>query len=114
MPYTRGTTNTAAALRYARQTLFSTGNGNRNNARDILVVITDGASNNAQQTLSEARLTRLAGIHVITVGVGNWLDQYELEAMASYPTEKNRYHVRNFNDLAGLSDTLKNIVCDSE
>lgn len=114
MPYLRGTTNTGDALRYTRQTLLSTNNGNRINARDIVIVITDGASNSAQQTLMEARLLRLSGSHVITIGVGNWLDQYELEAMASYPTEENRYHVSDFGSLQSIRTKLRDVICDSK
>ena len=93
--------------------MFAQNKGNRPNARDVLVVITDGASNDDRTTLMEAKATRIAGIHVITVGVGNWLDEYELEAMASYPTERNRFHVQDFASLGGLRDRLRDTVCDS-
>ena len=42
--YTSGTTHTADALKYARETAFKTQNGMRPNAAKIAIVITDGRS----------------------------------------------------------------------
>ena len=42
--YTSGTTHTADALKYARETAFKTQNGMRPNAAKIAIVITDGKS----------------------------------------------------------------------
>ena len=54
MVYKRGTTNTAEALRYSRETMFTVANGDRSSAPNIMVVITDGGSNNKKETLEQA------------------------------------------------------------
>jgi collagen type VI alpha len=68
-PYRRGTTNTAQALRVMRETLFSAARGNRPNARDVGIVITDGRSNDKEQTFKEAVKNREAGIQMLSVAV---------------------------------------------
>ena len=54
--FTRGTTNTAAALQVMHNNMFSLGNdGGR---PDVAVLITDGRSNNPDETWAEARRVR--------------------------------------------------------
>ncbi len=48
------------------------------------------------------------------MGIGNWLDLYELEMMASYPTERNMIRVENFDSLNTIVDTIRDAACDSE
>lgn len=114
IPYSRRSTNTAAALKYAREVMFTSGNGDRNSVQDIVIVITDGESNEQDETLTEARLIRQEGIHVISVGIGNWLDIHELEAMASYPYQQNMFHVENFQAIDSIVTPIRDAVCDSE
>ena len=45
LDYTRGTTNTGAALRFAIDNLFNSNNGDRDGILDVAVVLTDGGSN---------------------------------------------------------------------
>jgi Mg-chelatase subunit ChlD len=73
------------ALRYGRLEMFSKQNGGRDNAKKLIVVITDGQSDNQTKTESEARLARLSGIHIISVGVGNAPNDKELGRIASKP-----------------------------
>ena len=54
MPYTKGNTNTAAALSYVRNNMFTSGNGDRGDVPNVVFVITDGGSNNKKDTQNEA------------------------------------------------------------
>ncbi len=54
------------------------------------------------------------GIHIISVGIGNWLDLYELEMMASYPSSQNMIRVQNFDSLNSIVDTIRDAACDSK
>ena len=59
-----GTTNTGLAIQTARQTMFTTGNGDRGNRRDTLIIFTDGGSDDMEYTLEQARLTKERDITV--------------------------------------------------
>ena len=54
IPYMHGQTNTAAALSFLYRNMFKQQNGDRPNAPNIVVIMTDGASNNHKDTQKEA------------------------------------------------------------
>ena len=72
IPYTRGGTNTAAALQYVTDNMFTQPNGDRNNARNIAFLITDGQSNNRENTMRQAKLLKDKGIHLFVAGIGEF------------------------------------------
>lgn len=112
--YTTGTTNTADAISYVRTNLLNGSNGDRSSAPDLLIILTDGGSNNKMLTLDEAGLAKKAGIHVMAIGIGNWVDVYELNAMSSYPYSNNIITVNRFSDLTSIKLQLRNMICESE
>lgn len=71
-----GSTNMADAIRLGREKLkYSTGNR-------ALVVVTDGAPDNAEDTLNEAQETKRIGIDIIAIGTDH-ADQEFLKKLAS-------------------------------
>ena len=114
VPYARGTTDTAAAIRYAYETVFKAANGDRSNRPNIVVVMTDGGSNDKRATRAAAYEARKRGIHVIVIGIGDWTDEYELVGMASYPYGSNYVKVGKFAQLDSQADRITQLLCDSE
>ena len=113
--YTGGTTNTASVLRFARETMFTARNGDRANAKNIIMHVTDGSSDNGKETLKEARATRDAGIQILVAIVGTWVNMQEINAIASYPFAKNKFQLRNFRSFdAGFTTNIWKTVCNSE
>src|SRR5688572_4660382 len=51
----------------------------------IAIVITDGDSNNPEETKKEAQLCHQEGIQVVAIGVGSNVGKTELQAIASRP-----------------------------
>ena len=111
--YTRGSTNIADTLEYLRNTVFTERYGDRPDNRDLIILLTDGESDDNEASLREAKLLRARGVHVMTVGIGSWLDIFELQAMASYPYQDNMIMVGNFTDLERFLFTFRDAVCDS-
>ena len=75
--YTHGSTNTASALRYMRQVMYRSYNGDRELKDNVAIILTDGNSNDKKRTIEEA-LRAKEDCHVIVISVGQWLDQFEL------------------------------------
>ena len=69
LPYIRGTTNTAAALDYLVDTMFTNGNGDRSDVNNVVVFMTDGNSNDKDATVTAAMRVKSDNIHIITVQV---------------------------------------------
>lgn len=79
-------THTAEALQFLRNVGFQfPGSQHRFNVTQIGIVVTDGQSDDPEQTRLEAELTREQGIHLFAVGVGTNRHLRELEAIASQP-----------------------------
>lgn len=89
-------------------------NGDRDDAPNIAMVITDGVSNiNSRRTVPEAEESRDIGIHVYAIGIG-LTDTRELYAIASEPSDDNTFAVQDFDELAGLEKKIFSTICISK
>ncbi|KAH9505736.1 Collagen alpha-5(VI) chain [Bulinus truncatus] len=77
-------TNTHLGLSHIRtNNLFDAAAGGRDDARNLVIVMTDGLSNHPNQTASEAVLLKGSGVDMLSVGIGTVININELIAMAS-------------------------------
>lgn len=110
--------NLADALRVLRTDIFNAANGHRtdSNIASVAVVITDNLSTNTTATLIEAQRVIEAGIQVITVGIGTYINEYELSAVASYPYWKNMIITNTVQTLGNdtFKESLLDLVCNSK
>ena len=67
-------TNECLFCRYVRTQMFRSDRGDRPNVPNYLVVLTDGKSNNQEQTWLEAMRARDQGI-ITTIGIGGGMEQ---------------------------------------
>jgi len=73
-----------------------------------------GASANRQLTLEQAYQLRAAGIHITAVGIGNWLNRYEINNIASQPYRTNAIFASSFNSLQSeATRPVRDIICSS-
>ena len=112
--YRSGTSNTAAALREARESMFTAGNGDRVGRNNVIILFTDGGSEDMEETLREAKLTRLAGITTLVVAVGNWVKMNEVREVASDPDELSVFTVDNYANLSSIARQLKAGFCNGK
>jgi len=84
--------------------------------REQAVLVTGvGGSSNQWQTQQQAYLARKAGIHVVAVGAGRWLDRYELNNVVSQPRTRNAIFADSFSTLhRDATASVRNIICNSE
>jgi len=80
----------------------------------IAIVITNGNSWDPAATQEQADLTRRAGISLMAVAVGNWLDINELRRVVSYPADRNTLRIANYESFGDVVHTLKQSICGSE
>jgi collagen type VI alpha len=111
--YPRGRTNTGASIR-SMVTEFGRPGADRSNVPNVLLILTDGNSNDMPNTLAAAYEAKKAGFDVFTVGIGQWTNPEELRSVASWPYE--RYYIR-VEGFAGLDDILqarlRNLFCNN-
>jgi uncharacterized protein YegL len=96
-----GGTNTGGALQNLHSQVFTPVRGDRADAPDIAIVVTDGKSNNETDTMLQAAEVKARGIHVIGVGIG-LTDISELNVIASPPSHLNVFNVDDFFQLNSI------------
>ena len=86
----RHTTDIGGGLEVARNRVFQSSGGDRSDARDVCILITDGqsAADDKSSAAAKARDIRQAGIELFAVGIGSGVDHNEL------------------NDITGSSDRV--------
>jgi hypothetical protein len=88
--------------------------GDRTDVPDVAILITSSQSNNVSRTMDEARNSRLAGERLVVIGVGEWLNIVELNAIASYPYQNEMLRVGGgYWNLPLIRDRLHDIICSS-
>ena len=104
MVYSQGGTRTDRALKTARTELFTKIRGAREDIPRMLVLMTDGKSNNPTFTRKEAHQLKKSGVYVIVVAISNKVNKVELRDIASQPEDV----------ITAVSyRTLKKIVADT-
>ncbi|XP_052788594.1 uncharacterized protein LOC128223355 [Mya arenaria] len=101
--YTPGGTSTAAALTHVIDNVFQPANGLRPNSAKIVVLVTDGRSDDSPATVEAAGRLRYSGATITAVGVGEFLDKQELRLVVSEPQCVYTQYVSNFDTLPGVA-----------
>ena len=107
--YIRGSTNTAEAIRYVLDNSFTPEAGDRDTADNVLIVITDGQSNNKSQTLFVSQRIHARNLTTYAIGVGSGADAQEIAAIAS--DADHVFNVTNYEALATLQRELSRAAC---
>ncbi|XP_043111994.1 collagen alpha-3(VI) chain [Puntigrus tetrazona] len=111
MPYGRGKTYTGAALRFAKERVFTKARGSRRDqhVQQVAVVITDGKS--TDKVASAAAALRRSGVTVFALGIKD-TEEDDLREIASYPHKKFVFSVEDFDKLNSLSNILTKTLCN--
>lgn len=108
--YSHGFTYTADAVRVARDSMFQRSRGDRTDARNVLVFLTEGLANvHSRQTLEEVRKARNAGIHLVPIGIGS-NNREEMNAMATH--ERGIFFVDRFSQLENITTALADYILE--
>ena len=110
-------TNTSQGLYVARTQLFNERNGDRANAPNVAVLITDGESiDNTVDTIPYAEELHADDIRVICIGIDTELNEAEIRAISSPPHEKDKdyFILESFFSLHDFTSTLVESINQSQ
>jgi len=117
LPFLGGNTNITGALRFARSQLA---NAHATNAsagtsrKQYIIMLTDGANNVDTDPVHEARLAKRDGVRIITVGITDYVDEAQLNEMASAPANYSYIHAKDFSHLNLLVNRLLDrLICSN-
>ena len=113
--YIGSNTNTAGGLDAARTEVFTQRNGDRPNAQNVAIVLTDGRSttNNQFTVPSAVRLRNEKSVVVFSIGITTSIDRGELALISSEPQREgqNFFTSDNFEDLGAILNSVTEQAC---
>ncbi|KAM3928301.1 collagen alpha-1(XIV) chain isoform 2-T2 [Leptodactylus fuscus] len=108
--YKGGNTKTGRAIKHVREDLFTLESGMRKGVPRVLVVITDGRSQD--EAVKIAHEMQLEGFSIFAIGVAD-ADYAELVNIGSKPSERHVFFVDNFDAFKKIEDELITFVCET-
>ncbi|XP_060084208.1 uncharacterized protein LOC132563468 [Ylistrum balloti] len=111
IPFDSGTTATDEALNKALTDVFQNSHGSRADAVKVLIVITDGVSNDRLNTMHSAEAIHANNIVTFTIGVGSHINHAELNTIATSPSCTHVMTVSGFTDLTALKQEIQEKTC---
>ena len=109
--YRGGRTHTWVALDYIRKNSFSKKSGGRDGVSNILIIITDGGSNERWKTVKAAQEIKSMPIRIYAIGIGKRVNYYELLDLAT--RSEYIFQVPNSNSLKHIQNAVRRNVCRS-
>ncbi|KAK7825600.1 hypothetical protein U0070_016240 [Myodes glareolus] len=108
--YKGGNTKTGKAIKYVRDTLFTAESGTRRGIPKVIVVITDGRSQDDVNKIS--REMQADGYNIFAIGVAD-ADYAELVRIGSKPSARHVFFVDDFDAFKKIEDELITFVCET-
>ena len=117
LPFIGRNTNMTGALRHVRQ-MFSDARiaapPSTSLRHQIAVLLTDGINNVDADPIQESRLVKQDGVSLLVVGVSDFVDDAELQEIASPPADYSFLYTQDFRHLNLLvGQTLDRLVCSN-
>lgn len=109
--YMAGGTNTPEALNMAVNDILLGPEGNRHDAAKIIILVTDGKSNDELLTGQAAAHARFMGIVVFAIGVGSEVSIPELNLVATDPDCTHVFTVSGYNDIIDIKEEIEKSSC---
>lgn len=112
--YSGGSTKLAEGISLVQSSIFQAARGDRDDAPDFLVIITDGKSDDIAPAVIAANSIKNDRVTIIMVGVGPDLSMEELRMLATDPSMV--LNVNSYSDLVsipGYVDRLVRNMCPS-
>ncbi|CAH3172036.1 unnamed protein product [Porites lobata] len=108
--YPGGGTRTDRALEMAANKIFSADGGDRGDASNVLIIITDGKTHSGSKKYKEVlKPLQAKGVRTVAVGIGKSVDNSELLEIAA----NNPNYVTHVNDFDDLKSHLQRILLES-
>ncbi|KAK5916541.1 hypothetical protein CgunFtcFv8_011516 [Champsocephalus gunnari] len=108
--YRGGNTKTGVALNHVYEKVFTSDSGMRKTVPKVLVVVTDGRSQD--DVKKSAEKLQHSGYSVFVVGVAD-VDMSELRLIGSKPSERHVFVVDDYDAFAKIQDNLITFICET-
>lgn len=100
-----------SALDYLRTQSFTVANGDRVEAPNVAVIITDGKLGKEDQSLKAAKSIKNSGVIMFVVAVGSSVQMSDFAAFASEPSSEFVYTIDNFDAMDRIKNKITTRIC---
>ena len=112
LPYRGGNTNTTGGLYVADREMFTVENGDRFDADNLLILLSDGEPTRMIDELFPfAKYLRDKNFRIIGIGVTDRVNELTFRNIVSDPFEESFFSVDNFDLLQGIISDLIDEAC---
>lgn len=87
LPYIAGETNTSGALTVMQNRVFNDEFGDREDASNVAIIITDGRATNASAVGPAIEYVHASGTRTYAIGITNQINESSLKELASDPKQ---------------------------
>ncbi|MEQ2177895.1 hypothetical protein GOODEAATRI_008458, partial [Goodea atripinnis] len=108
--YKGGNTKTGRAIQHVKENIFSAEGGARKGIPNVLVVLTDGRSQDDVNKISKEM--QMAGYIVFAIGFAD-ADYGELVSIASKPSDRHVFFVDDLDAFQRIEEKLVTFVCEA-
>lgn len=91
---------------------FELGNGKRNMAKKIGIIVVDSGSEDPVSALDEAQQARSQGIELFVIAVGEAFSAEETKMLCSSPATEHLFKVPSYEELESIRSQLLERICD--
>ncbi|XP_045162007.2 collagen alpha-1(XII) chain-like [Mercenaria mercenaria] len=109
--YHGGVTHTNAALKVVREQVLTYAHGDRQMAKNVVIVLTDGQSNDKLDTIKEAQTLHSVSDDVISIAIGSGINAQEIQAIAT--DNHHVFDLRSYSALNTIFSNLMQIICNA-
>lgn len=101
--------NVAAALKSLPRLLLNENKGNRADAKNYIILVTDLEATIKKNIETNAKILKNSGAEILTVGVG-LPDSAELRTIASEPSGLHSFFVDDYASLSSVTSNILNMI----
>ena len=113
--YSGGATYTYRALEMAQNGVFARESGERPDAQNVIVILSDGRSSDIKKTLEQAQMCWKNGTNVVVLGIrGDDRSRVEFIGMASEPTQATFFDIAKFTQLGSVVENVSSLIQDGK
>ncbi len=106
-------TNTAGGIEHVYTRMFTESLGDREDVPNVLVLMSDGRSDDFNEAIRQANLAKSRGVEIITISISPDDNLRELSALATNPNS-GVLSVTDVNNLVSLVNRLVTQICPTE
>lgn len=110
--YRGGNTRTGKAITFGVDNVFATSTRAVNAVTKVAIVLTDGRSQDDVKESAEA--ARKKKIILFAIGVGQEIEDTELQTIANKPSSTYVFHVKDYTGISRIREIMKQKLCEGK